>query len=72
VRKVATTKAKGPSELERIEAAIAAGEQTVAELERQLAEDWNDVETLAQHRRARDELQALLQQWERLFERAHT
>jgi len=44
----------------------------VAELERQLAEDWNDVETLAQHRRARDELQALLQQWERLFERAHT
>jgi ATP-binding cassette subfamily F protein 3 len=72
VRKVATTKAKGPSELERIEAEIAAGEQTVAELERQLAEDWNDVETLAQHRRARDELQALLQQWERLFERAHT
>ena len=72
VRKVATTKAKGPSELERIEAEIAAGEQTVAELERQLAEDWNDVETLARHRRARDELQALLQQWERLFERAHT
>ena len=72
VRKVATPKAKGPSELERIEAQIAAGEQTVAELERQLAEDWNDVETLAQHRRARDELQALLQQWERLFERAHT
>jgi ATP-binding cassette subfamily F protein 3 len=72
VRKVATTKAKGPSELERIEAEIAAGEQAVAELERQLAEDWNDVETLARHRRARDELQALLQQWERLFERAHT
>jgi ATP-binding cassette subfamily F protein 3 len=72
VRKVATTKAKGPSELERIEAEIAEREQTVAELERQLAEDWNDVETLAQHRRARDELQALLQRWERLFERAHT
>jgi ATP-binding cassette subfamily F protein 3 len=72
VRKVATTKAKRPSELERIEAEIAASEQTVAELERQLAVDWNDVETLAQHRRARDELQALLQQWERLFERAHT
>ena len=73
VRKVAATKAKGPSsELERIEAEIAAGEQTVAELEQQLAEDWNDVETLARHRRARDELQALLQQWERLFERAHT
>ena len=31
------TKAKGPSELERIEAEIAAREQTVAELERQLA-----------------------------------
>jgi len=27
---------------------------------------------LAAHRRARDELQTLLQRWERLFERAHT
>jgi ATP-binding cassette subfamily F protein 3 len=63
---------KAPSELERIEAEIAAHEGTVAELERRLAEDWNDVEMLAAHRHARDELKALLQRWERLFERAHT
>jgi ATP-binding cassette, subfamily F, member 3 len=66
------TKPKVPSELERVEAEIAAHESTVAELERRLAEDWNDVEMLAAHRRARDELQALLQKWERLFERVHT
>ena len=62
---------QGPSELERIEAEIAAGERTVAELEDRLAKDWNDVELLAAHRRARDDLQALLQRWEKLFERVH-
>jgi ATP-binding cassette subfamily F protein 3 len=61
-----------PSELERIEAQIAERESNVAELERRLAEDWNDVETLAAHRHARDELQALLQRWETAFERAQT
>ncbi len=61
-----------PSELERIEAQIAQRESIVADLERRLAEDWNDVETLAAHRQARDELQALLQRWESAFERAQT
>jgi ATP-binding cassette subfamily F protein 3 len=61
-----------PSELEHIEAQIAERESIVADLERRLAEDWNDVETLAAHRRARDELQALLQRWESAFERAQT
>jgi ATP-binding cassette, subfamily F, member 3 len=61
-----------PSELERIEAQIAERESTVADLERRLAEDWNDVETLAAHRHARDELQALLERWETAFERAQT
>jgi ATP-binding cassette, subfamily F, member 3 len=60
------------SELERIEAQIAERETLVADLERRLAEDWNDVETLAAHRRARDELQALLERWESAFERAQT
>jgi ATP-binding cassette, subfamily F, member 3 len=59
---------RGPSELERIEAEIAAAEATVADLERQLAEDWTDVATLAQHRQARDRLQSLLARWETLFE----
>jgi ATP-binding cassette subfamily F protein 3 len=61
-----------PSELERIEAQIAQRESIVADLERRLAEDWNDVETLAAHRQARDELQALLERWELAFERAQT
>ncbi len=59
-----------PNDLERIEAQIAAQEEAVAELERQLADDWGDVDTLAAHRRARDELQALLARWEELFARS--
>jgi ATP-binding cassette, subfamily F, member 3 len=59
-----------PSELERLEAEIASREQAVADLERRLADDWSDVETLERHRRARDELQALLARWEALFEAA--
>ncbi len=61
-----------PNDLERVETAIAAQEETVAELERRLAEDWGDVDTLAAHRRARDELKALLVRWEELFERAQS
>jgi ATP-binding cassette subfamily F protein 3 len=61
-----------PSELDRIESEIAEREAAVAELERRLADDWSDVETLAAHRRARDELQALLQRWETAFEQAQT
>ena len=68
--KTAPARKPRPNDLERIEAAIAALEATVAELERQLAEDWGDVDTLAAHRRARDELQALLARWEELFERS--
>jgi ATP-binding cassette, subfamily F, member 3 len=62
--------ASRPSELDRVEAEIAAREEAVSELERRLADDWGDVETLAAHRRARDELQALLARWEELFERS--
>jgi ATP-binding cassette subfamily F protein 3 len=59
-----------PTELERIEAEISEREAAVGELERRLAQDWEDVDTLAEHKRARDELQALLQRWESLFERS--
>jgi ATP-binding cassette, subfamily F, member 3 len=57
-----------PSELERIEAEIAAREAEVAELETKLAADWTDVDVLAAHKRSRDALSALLKRWERLFE----
>jgi ATP-binding cassette, subfamily F, member 3 len=66
----AAPKRKTPTELEQLESEIAARESAVAELERRLAEDWSDVEVLAAHRRARDELQALLQKWEQMFESA--
>src|SRR3712207_9329598 len=67
-RSVERPKPRRPTELERIEAEIAEREENVAALERRLAEDWSDVEALAAHRRARDELQALLVRWEELFE----
>jgi ATP-binding cassette subfamily F protein 3 len=61
-----------PSELEQLEGRIARQEQSVADLERRLADDWSDVETLAAHRQAREELQGLIKRWERLFEEAQT
>jgi ATP-binding cassette subfamily F protein 3 len=63
-------KPKRASELERLEAEISQREQAVSHLERALAEDWANAEKLADHRRARDELQALIARWEQLFEQA--
>jgi ATP-binding cassette subfamily F protein 3 len=66
----APPKRRRPSELEKLEAEIAAREGEVAELEKKLAEDWTDVELLAAHKRSRDALTALLERWELLFEQA--
>jgi ATP-binding cassette, subfamily F, member 3 len=63
-------KPRRPSELERIEAEIAAREAEVAKLETKLAEDWTDVDVLAAHKRSRDALTALLERWEQLFDQA--
>jgi ATP-binding cassette, subfamily F, member 3 len=63
-------RAPRPSELERLEAQISSQEEAVAELERRLADDWSDVDALAAHRQARDELQGLISRWEQLFEEA--
>jgi ATPase subunit of ABC transporter with duplicated ATPase domains len=59
-----------PNELQKVEAAIDERETELAELERKLVEDWGNVETLAAHKAARDDLQALLTRWEQLFEAA--
>jgi ATP-binding cassette, subfamily F, member 3 len=59
---------QGPGELETLETQIAEQEESIAELERRLAQDWSDVDTVAAHKRAREQLQALLERWERLFE----
>jgi ATP-binding cassette subfamily F protein 3 len=58
----------GPSPIELVEREIARSEERVAELERQLAEDWTNVDLVAAHRAARDDLAALLERWESLFE----
>jgi ATP-binding cassette subfamily F protein 3 len=57
-----------PNELERLEAEISAQEQAIADLERRLADDWSDVDTVTAHKHARDQLEALLARWEQLFE----
>ncbi len=53
-----------------IEAQIEAQERHVADLERHLADNWEDQEAIRAHRAAREELQALLARWETLFELA--
>jgi ATP-binding cassette subfamily F protein 3 len=67
-----TPQPKGPSELERVEAAIQERETAIAELERKLADDgWGDMALITAYREARDELQSLLDRWEILFEQAN-
>jgi ATP-binding cassette subfamily F protein 3 len=55
------------SPLELVEREIARSESRVAELERQLAEDWTNVDLVAAHRAAREDLAGLLARWESLF-----
>jgi hypothetical protein len=40
----------------------------IAQLEGELANDWENVDRIAAHRRARDELHALLERWETLVD----
>ena len=67
-KKPAPAKRSKPTALQMVEADIARKEETVAELERELAEDWGNADLLRKHRAARDELQSLLARWEQLFE----
>jgi hypothetical protein len=60
------------SPLELVEREIERGEERVADLERQLAEDWTNVDLVTAHRAARDDLAALLARWEALFEASST
>jgi ATP-binding cassette subfamily F protein 3 len=56
------------SALDQVEAEVEKAEARLAELEQRLAADWSDVELVAAHKRARDELDALLRRWESLFQ----
>jgi ATP-binding cassette subfamily F protein 3 len=59
-----------PTALELVELEVARAEERVAELEQKLAADWGDVALLAAHRDAREDLAALLERWESVFEEA--
>ena len=63
---------KGPTPIDLVEREIERTEARVTELERQLADDWTNVDLVAAHRHARDDLAALLAKWETLFEQAQT
>jgi ATP-binding cassette subfamily F protein 3 len=54
--------------LGELEAEIEEKERAIAELEASLADDWTDADRVAAHRRARDELHALLERWESLVD----
>ncbi|MGH3064539.1 MAG: ATP-binding cassette domain-containing protein, partial [Gaiellaceae bacterium] len=66
--KAAPAKPAGPTALQVVEADIERQEAAVADLERELAEDWGNADLLRRHRAARDELKALLARWEQLLE----
>jgi ATP-binding cassette subfamily F protein 3 len=63
--KPAGTKRDPLADLER---RVEEQEQRVAALESKLAEDWSDVDAIAAHRRAREQLVALLDEWEQLVD----
>jgi ATP-binding cassette, subfamily F, member 3 len=56
------------SQIELVEAEVARAESRLADLEQKLATDWGDAELVAEHRAAREDLEALLSRWEALFE----
>jgi ATP-binding cassette, subfamily F, member 3 len=57
-----------PRPLDEIESRIQTQEALIATLETRLAEDWADADTIAAHRRAREELGQLLGRWEELLD----
>jgi ATP-binding cassette subfamily F protein 3 len=70
-RKAAAPKpARNP--LGDLETEIEEKERAIGVLEARLAEDWSDVDVIAAHRRAREELQALLARWEALLDEVAT
>jgi ATP-binding cassette subfamily F protein 3 len=61
-----------PNVLQELEGQIEAQERVIAQLEGELANDWENVDRIAAHRRARDELHSLLERWEALVDEVPT
>ncbi|HZQ82878.1 MAG TPA: ABC-F family ATP-binding cassette domain-containing protein [Gaiellaceae bacterium] len=57
----------GPSDLELVERDVEQAEARLAEIEQKLAADWSDAALVAEHAKARAQLEALLARWEELF-----
>ncbi len=60
--------ARPSRKLEQLEANIESQQKLVEKLEAKLAEDWTDVDTIAAHKRARDDLAALFERWEAMVD----
>jgi ATP-binding cassette subfamily F protein 3 len=58
---------KAPDPVAALERQIEEQERLVARLEAELADDWTNVDTIAAHRRAREDLQRLFARWEDLL-----
>ena len=70
-RRAPSTGEAGEAEAERaeqVEKQVAQLELEVAEVEARLAADWTNLDVLAAHTAAREELQTQLARWEELFE----
>jgi ATP-binding cassette, subfamily F, member 3 len=61
-----------PTPLELVELEVERAETRLAEVEQKLAEDWGDVQLADEHRAAREDLEALLERWESMFEQAQS
>jgi ATP-binding cassette subfamily F protein 3 len=62
--------ASAPDALERLEQEVERQERVLGALEAKLAHDWADAQAVAEHRRAREELRALVSRWEELVDEA--
>ncbi len=60
--------ARTPQKLTQLETDIEKQQRLVEKLEAKLAEDWTDVDTIAAHKRARDDLSAMFAQWEAMVD----
>ena len=59
---------EAPDPLGELEGQIEAQERVVARLEAELSVDWTNVDRVAAHRKAREDLHALLERWESLVD----
>ena len=60
--------ARTPQKLTQLETDIEKQQRLVEKLEAKLAADWTDVDTIAAHKRARDDLAVMFERWEAMVD----